>query len=58
MLKVVFDQLTDVLRMGEVKSGVNLVQNVNWGGFEEQEGKNQSQGNKGSEKQTAFYYKP
>ncbi len=54
MLEVVFDQLTDVLRMGEVKSGVNLVQNVNWGGFEEEEGKNQSQGDKGSEKQTAF----
>ncbi len=58
MLEVVFDQLTDVLGVREIKSSVNLVQKVNRGGFEEEEGKNQSQGDKGSEKQSISNYKP
>ncbi len=58
MLEVVFDQLTDVLGVGEIESCVYLIQNVNRGGFEEEEGKNQSQGDKGSEKQLDFYSKP
>ncbi len=58
MLEVVFDQLPNVLGVREIKSSVNLVQNVNRGGFEEEEGKNQSQGDKGPEKQSISNYKP
>ncbi len=56
MLEVVFDQLPNVLGVGEIKSSVNLVQNVNRGGFEEEEGKDQSQGDKGSEKKGLAYF--